>query len=710
MQPGFDPLGLGGFNPGAMPNYGPPQARTVTKKKNDKKGSGNQSFLSSLISEGTGAGGAATGALIGSLLGPVGTLAGAGIGGLIGGFSGQALENRVRDNEYRAGDALQEGLLNGVLSVGPTALLKGGKAAVGAARGASKGAGALEDAVMTASAKAPTKTSARGQMTNIGNKMLSSQYGTVSKPVARATNPEETFGTLANYGLTKPADVERVAGMFTGSDGIVNRAVTGAVGKSARVDTSGIQQIFDDAVELNGLVDKDAKAVQSVFRAQMKKLMGGPGGSLAPDADPNDVLDVMKQLEKRAADLGGKGGNYRLSTPERMDQAKTLLAVRDELRDRLYANADVGQVLTPQLREQLVSLQPNNKQWQNFIDTQVMKSGDVGQLRSSMAPFVRARQIIDEADINAMTAGGRMGNNAAMLGGIGGGVAGGVIGPVAGMATQAAQRVAQAPISRGAATVLRRAGGEGGVPRTAQPLTGPSMGGAAARIGIGNAAVAGLSSAQQPTLEDALMAQQSEPASGFDVPVQQQTVGQPQMEQSPYTREGLMADISRDPKNADYYLDLYAKLQEAYKPQDAGSQYGATARTSLANSSNAVGTLDQLEGLFNTAGGGAGKIGGAIQNKLGDFGINSEVASYNALANSATSQLAKAINGGGQVTDADAAVIIQALPKITDSPEVAATKFAALRQRLLNARQNTMMYGASSGLEDALMQSQGGYQ
>ena len=67
--------------------------------------------------------------------------------------------------------------------------------------------------------------------------------------------------------------------------------------------------------------------------------------------------------------------------------------------------------------------------------------------------------------------------------------------------------------------------------------------------------------------------------------------------------------------------------------------------------------------------------------------------------------------GGGTVSDADARVIIQALPTLQDSPEEAAVKFAALRQRLQNAKGNTLLYGqggtSQPSLEETLMQRGG---
>ena len=103
--------------------------RTSPKKEDEKKskrGSGNQSWLSSIISEVAGAGGAtggaALGAGIGAGFGGVGALPGAVIGGLIGGFGGgfggRLVENQVRDNEFRVGDAAKEGLVSGAFGAG----------------------------------------------------------------------------------------------------------------------------------------------------------------------------------------------------------------------------------------------------------------------------------------------------------------------------------------------------------------------------------------------------------------------------------------------------------------------------------------------------------------------------------------------------------------------------------------------------------------
>lgn len=123
----------------------------------------------------------------------------------------------------------------------------------------------------------------------------------------------------------------------------------------------------------------------------------------------------------------------------------------------------------------------------------------------------------------------------------------------------------------------------------------------------------------------------------------------------------------------------------------------STTATQVAASANATNTLDQLESLFGTAGGGSGRLSGSLKNALAKGGLDGNTQTYNDLSAASVSQLARALNGGGQVSDADAAVVVQALPKITDNKDVAARKFAALRARLMAARQNSLFYGGGSG-------------
>lgn len=156
----------------------------------------------------------------------------------------------------------------------------------------------------------------------------------------------------------------------------------------------------------------------------------------------------------------------------------------------------------------------------------------------------------------------------------------------------------------------------------------------------------------------------------------------------------MNAYAAGDKKAADTLENMY-QLQASIEKSQSKS-LSSSAATQVASNANATNTLDQLQGLFGSAGGGSGKLAGTISNALAGAGLNGDVQTYNDLAASSVSQLARALNGGGQVSDADAAVVIQALPKVTDSKEVAQRKFAALRNRLQNALYNTQLYGGGA--------------
>jgi hypothetical protein len=89
------------------------------KPKAATKPKGRGGFLTSLISE---AGGFA-GGVLGAPLGPAGIAAGAAAGSGLG----RLIENKVRDDEFKVGDAAKEAAFSGITAGGPVKLLKGAK-------------------------------------------------------------------------------------------------------------------------------------------------------------------------------------------------------------------------------------------------------------------------------------------------------------------------------------------------------------------------------------------------------------------------------------------------------------------------------------------------------------------------------------------------------------------------------------------------------
>lgn len=535
------------------------------------------------------------------------------------------------------------------------------------------------------------KTSTGSKLQDLGNKALLSQYGTLPANVARQTNPAKTVGELADIGITNPMDAERIAKSITGASGILNRAVAKSVDKAGGVDTTGLRRIAEDALQLNGVVEKDASSVLSVVDSQLRRLQGGPAGSLNPLANPNDALDVLKSLEKRIANLNGKGGNYRLATPERADQARVLQSLHDEIQDRLYrgagADKNISSVLTPEVRTQLLSLKPNDAKWQQFIDNKVMGARTIEDLRGAQAPFVRAGRIIDEADQNSITFGGRGGNLANNLGtgGIGGAVA------------SAAMNVAQPVLARFGGQALRSAGNRApGLSQPASLINQP-------RTRLGAAMGAGVTAPLISTGIDAAQAVTDRPPVSEDMPLesalmynQEQPGRAQQLETSPYPRQNLIADLQRDPANAEEYISYYNALQEAYKPAaqpklSAAQQETANRAQNAMNDLSVLGKAIESGDILKTSIPGSNTaIGGNI---LGTTDI--EAALFN------IGDVILRARTGAQAPESEIRAFVAGfLPRGGESRESQLNKLSRA-YRELEGMANPV--GTQGGLEDALM-------
>lgn len=260
-----------------------------------------------------------------------------------------------------------------------------------------------------------SKTSASGQLRLKAAQALLDQYGTIDKPMARSANALENVQRVADAGFVKPADVENIINNITGANGKVTKLTQKLVSNAKPVDTSSnISKIIDEQIALNGLSGtSDEKAIRASIDAQLNRLPSRREGSITGLDQPEDVFDTIKALEKRSAELKGKSGNnYRLTTPERGDKAKVLDSITEVLKDRLYGGANIEGVLTPEVASELKGLAPKNEKWANYVDNTIMKSGDVGELRSTVAPFANMGKVIDNQYMNYGTYGQRVGDAA----------------------------------------------------------------------------------------------------------------------------------------------------------------------------------------------------------------------------------------------------------------------------------------------------------
>lgn len=594
-----------------------------------------------------------------------GTAAILGAAGLIGGGAGEWAAQKLNNEKTDLKAIAKEGLVSGALSAIPLG------------RAGQIGKNVVAKGAERAGVRVAERGAAGGIRNWVGSKLLSAADDTALRATQLSgkkealKNFEKRFGEdlgayIRNNNLIGKTGKEVEDTVISG----LNKKYADTVGKIERSITSSdvLAQNMKKGSSLNKLLTgastENKQLADDVFK-ELDQIFKNEGGAITPQR-LNEIKSEYQRLAKNAYKLGS---NTKASVNEKVAEylKKTLQGVSgtDDLArtgkelDKAYKAADL-----------LASASQNGRGTLSFglTDAIVAAPGLAMGNIPAMVGAVGAKRAVNSPQVQSFIA-NKLGQAGEKL------IAGG------------AKRAATETVVDNTAKGLIKQTAKDQIPgRTIQALT-----------------TAG--SAMQPNMPT-MPTDPGMDQSQFDQIDQANlmallTGGQPGASGSQYSEENLLADIQRDPKNMDQYMQLF----EFLNPQSKDQKLNSTTATQLASSANAENTLNQLEQLYGATGGGSGKIGGFIKSKMGGMGLNNETASYEALAASTVSQLARALNGGGQVSDADAAVVIQALPKVTDSPEVARTKFMALRARLQAAQQNTMRFGGAASGSDAELQA-----
>lgn len=610
------------------------------------------------------------GGILGTLALPgVGTAAGGVAGGAAGSALGEALDQiltggRVTSGKQVAGEAL--------LGAAPSVLGAGMKIAKGARAGMSLTEALSSQAAKKAAeggAESISRYSLRGKLDAKANDVLASQYGTISKPVARQTRLPETIGTLAQRGITKPQDAERIAREFTGGNGLVSNAVTQAIGNKAKVQVGDLTKLASESAVQNMLSDPQVKTLNRYVVAVSGKLKTGSAA---------DAMDAVRRLEGKVADLTGKGGNYHLPTGDDLALSKVLGGLAETLKDRIYSQANVKSVLTPKLRDSLLSLHPGNKKWASFVEKDVMGAKDVSQLRNAQSAFVRVGKAIDEGDVNAVTAGGRVGNSLA------GGPLGQALNALAG--TQAAKRVTAATL-RGAGDVAGsgavRATGQGGLGLIGQSgvraFVNPSgimaRGNAGEQMAGDNGMATGLDNSQAGMPMDTQM--------GTDMASDPTT-------NDPFSAENMKAmaiqDIMRTGgKNLAKIAQLQALFGASSKPVKLTEAQSARQE--------ALGLTNDALAMLQAGGVRTGMLNGPVEGIKAKFGMaDQKTLEFNTTASAIRAAIAKA-RAGTAMSPGEEKMLNQYTPKVGDSMQQMQVKLMGLKRFLTQSSQRDMQMG-----------------
>jgi hypothetical protein len=150
------------------------------------------------------------------------------------------------------------------------------------------------------------------------------------------------------------------------------------------------------------------------------------------------------------------------------------------------------------------------------------------------------------------------------------------------------------------------------------------------------------------------------------------------IQQSPYTRESLLADIQRDPKNMNDYISYYESLQEIFAPQQMEDAKPLTQFQQ--ERSDLISALGMTEQAVEGGSINFGPIGARVEGIKSVFNrADPETLAYKNVVSGLRAAITKA-RAGASLTAGELKMLQQYTPSDTDSEQVVRSKLASLRQ------------------------------
>jgi hypothetical protein len=657
-------------------------------------------------------GGAAAGAAAGSVVPGLGTAVGGILGALLGGGAGSAAgeigENAITGDQWDK-NVLKEGLIGGATSLPIGAGFKlaraGLKAGTGFGRTGARelveqaGAKVVPKAMQGVAVKGATKSRIGKNLEKLSGQMLNSQTQVTGAQARRmGLRPVEAMGRVnKRTGLTNFDDMAELSRNLTGAgDGSILDVLTReAVGSTNGVKLDDLRSVATRLLDDKGTIltrTQRARVLENVKNASTS-MRGGSQGSLSALANPNEALNQANTFRSAAQTIRSQSITAK---PEQIQEAKIYDGLAKTIEDALYKSPGVNSAVPDLARFGSTSLREmagearaagNAAQANAYMKLSKELGGmkNVQQLRKMKKDFVDIGKM-DE--VTAQADGARQFN-----------------------AESASSMMKGSPI-RGTLAAMMNAGmprAAGQVGRAGRALQGtPGAAGRATQnipmLGLRQGAGRLLTADEVPQDQGLI-----DPATGLPLTDNQITN---QMDANGELPGSQIENIPQEPSvggvtksqleeammmaAADGEEDALSQLKAMYDLLPEGPDLSSSTAQLAAKQATGMQALDQLEGAFNSAGGGQGVLGGNIANVAGEFNINSAAGAFNDQVAGTARQIARAMGEVGAGSDADAQAFISRLPRLTDSPERAAQKIAELRALLQAARENTMLYGAGA--------------
>ena len=669
------------------------QTRALQQTQQPKKSAG---LLGDILS----IGGGALGAIGGSFLAPVAGTIG---GGAAGSAAGRLLANLITGAD--AGDQVVEDTILGGVGGGIGKVFKVGKSAKAATDAAT--------AVGAATPKTGILSKIGSTLETSGNKVMSSQAN-LTRAQARNLGVDipGTFGSLSKRtGMGNLDDLAELATDITGKNGAVSVGVNRAVAP-LQVDLGNMSRVAEDALMNRGITGTAKKEILENVKNQTVKAYGGSKGSLSSVVGGNDALAAQRFFAEAGAT--SKQGFKRSGNVLDKQKADVYKDLSSEINNRVYNAPGAAERFTAKggAKDKIIknfndaaeaALQNGDKKAAEAykrLGADFGKVKNIAEARTFQKDFVNIGKVADKTSEAAQGAAAQLGDT--MQG--------------AGKFIQRPLNIAAVPLNAQSGRIGQFMSSFGRKLQGTADGVASATGGAATKAltrgdlvksliaqGIPQTVLGGVGDTGEelsPEMADAIQGG-VDPNTITNDQLVNAGIPENDVASSVIPKAGLDAAITAaalggDSENLKLLMSLSEYLYPATDTEQTAAQQKATASASTAGA-----TVDQLEAALMQAGeNGGGPVAavvGGIRNAAGQAGLDDNARYYNSVADSAVTQLARAISGeSGALSDQDIARAKSMIPQLSDSGSVRKQKLQRIREQINATAQANA--GGNSGL------------
>lgn len=544
------------------------------------------------------------------------------------------------------------------------------------------------------------------------------QFNPVGQPTVRATKPRETFYNLYNkMGLSDENQI-RQAVHYAEPGELIPTMIREAAGQASIVGMAEAQKMVSDLrLGKRQNYTKTLDVLEDIIDSTPSSISGGKNGV--------DALTLQRAIEQAARDAEGSNGTYHIgSNLVDATTAKNLRRISENIGENLdkavAENKGIDYVKNKYADEiqKMRNSQPNNPKWAQFVDENVSGAKTIGDLRHSIKDLTRASIYINDGDERFGTMGSNFARSNATVPTSKSGMTNRIV-------NEAVSKIASTPQAmeirlKRAQKAIEKDNSMNGTPEANNTKLWSKL------------------KNQTSKLKRSKMEQETNSAPRVRYPQSQvlwntinrenNTTGEtaPAIQEAEIVPDNIMQNGAQmqgvQANQAGYFypptgdqwsdmlsqamvraneagdIDALVELNDMYQTQasklsksgqSSANNLNATQQAQLAKFDAAGNAIDQLENLFDQAGGGKGPIAGTLQSIAGNWGWDSNAKTYNDLSEGLVNQIAQAIGKTDSLnTEGEVQRALKLIPQLNDDATTAKNKLETLRQMLSTTKQS----------------------